>query len=123
FNFTYAFPDWSTFIAQVIFVRFYHFVHLFCSASLLSDLRIALVDAFLVAVFQNVFGLALALLLERDTRLNRFARAAFFVPVVMSALAVGYIFRAVLKPDGVLNDILVQVLSIDVTTAWLGSTT
>jgi len=123
FNFIYAFTDWSSFKAQINFVGFDNFVNLFSSGSLLTDLRITLVYAFLVAVFQNVFGLALALLLERDTRINRFARAAFFVPVVMSALAVGYIFRAVLKPEGVLNDIFGQLLGLDVTTAWLGSTT
>ena len=60
----------------------------------------------LVAVFQNVFGLALALLLERDTPLNRALRVAFFIPVIMSALAVGYIFQALLKPEGAVNGII-----------------
>ena len=36
--------------------------------------------AVLVAVFQNLFGLGLALLLERDTRLNRVARVAVLHP-------------------------------------------
>ena len=54
----------------------------------------------LVAIFQNLFGLLLALLLERDTRVNRFARVMFFIPVIMSALAAGYVFQAILKPDG-----------------------
>jgi raffinose/stachyose/melibiose transport system permease protein len=86
-------------------------------------LRITLVYAVLVAIFQNLFGLLLALLLERDTRVNRFARVAFFVPVIMSALAVGYIFQALLKPDGGLNGLLSAVLPGQVDVAWLGSTT
>jgi ABC-type sugar transport system permease subunit len=65
----------------------------------------------------------LAVLLERDTRLNRFARVAFFVPVIMSALAVGYIFRAILKPDGALNAILGFFVGQTVEIPWLGSTT
>ncbi len=81
-----------------------------------------LVYAVLVAIFQNLFGLVLALVLEADTRVNRLARVAFFVPVVMSALAVGYIFAALLKPDGALNAVLSTLTGTEVTTAWLGST-
>ena len=77
----------------------------------------------LVAIFQNVFGLGLALLLERDTPLNRALRVAFFIPVIMSALAVGYIFQALLKPDGALNGILGSLTGTTSTIAWLGSTT
>lgn len=77
----------------------------------------------LVAIFQNLFGLLLALLLERDTRINRFARVMFFIPVIMSALAAGYVFQAMLKPDGAINQILSGVFGTEVTIPWLGSTT
>ena len=123
FNLFYAFTDWSSFKSQINFVGFDNFVQLLGNGSLLADLRITLVYAILVAFFQNLFGLTLALILERDTRINRFARAAFFVPVVMSALAVGYIFQALLKPAGVLNGILSFVTGQHVSTAWLGDTT
>ena len=123
FNFIYAFTDWSSFKSQINFAGFDNFVQLLGNGSLLADLRITLVYAVLVAFFQNLFGLALALVLERDTRINRFARAAFFVPVVMSALAVGYIFQALLKPAGVLNGALSFLTGQHVGIAWLGSTT
>ncbi|WP_231371109.1 sugar ABC transporter permease [Cryocola sp. 340MFSha3.1] len=123
FNFVYAFTDWSSFHSDIGFVGTDNFAALFTNGSLLNDLRITLVYAILVAVFQNVFGLILALVLERDTPINRFARVAFFVPVVMSALAVGYIFQAMLKPEGALNQILGFVSGQHVSIAWLGSTT
>ncbi|MGO4533356.1 carbohydrate ABC transporter permease [Leifsonia sp. 2MCAF36] len=123
FNFVYAFTNWSSFHSDIGFVGTDNFASLFSNGSLLNDLRITLVYAILVAVFQNVFGLVLALVLERDTRINRFARVAFFVPVVMSALAVGYIFQALLKPGGGLNQILSFLTGQHVTVAWLGSTT
>jgi multiple sugar transport system permease protein/raffinose/stachyose/melibiose transport system permease protein len=41
----------------------------------------------------------------------------------MSALAVGYIFRAILKPDGALNAILGFFVGQTVEIPWLGSTT
>jgi raffinose/stachyose/melibiose transport system permease protein len=123
YNFIYAFTNWSSFKSEIDFVGFDNFVQLLSNGSLLADLRITLVYAILVALFQNLFGLALALLLERDTRINRFARAAFFVPVVMSALAVGYIFQALLKPQGVLNGILSFLTGQHVSIPWLGNTT
>lgn len=122
FNFVYAFTNWSSFSSQISFVGVDNFTSLFANGALVSGLRVTLVYAVLVAVFQNVFGLILALVLEADTRVNRFARVAFFVPVVMSALAVGYIFQALLKPDGALNAVLSAVTGTEVTTAWLGST-
>lgn len=123
FNFIYALTDWSSFKSQIKFIGFDNFVTLFSSGKLLGSLGVTLLYAVLVAVFQNVFGLVLALLLERDTRINRAVRVAFFVPVIMSALAVGYIFQAMLKPDGALNAILGLVLGRTVEIAWLGSTT
>jgi raffinose/stachyose/melibiose transport system permease protein len=41
----------------------------------------------------------------------------------MSALAVGYIFQAFLKPDGALNGILSTVFGTTISIPWLGSTT
>jgi raffinose/stachyose/melibiose transport system permease protein len=123
FNFVYAFTDWSSFKTRIDFAGLDNITSLLQNGSLLADLRITLVYAVLVALFQNLFGLILALVLEDDTRINRAARVAFFVPVIMSALAVGYIFQAFLKPDGALNAILGFVTGQHVDIAWLGSTT
>jgi raffinose/stachyose/melibiose transport system permease protein len=122
FNFVYAFTDWSGFKSEINPVGFDNISELADSGTLFSSLRVTLVYAVLVAIFQNVFGLALAVLLERDNVLNRTVRAVFFVPVLMSALAVGYVFQALLKPDGALNDVLGLLVGSDVTIPWLGST-
>ena len=103
FNFVYAFTDWSSFKASIEPVGLANFESLASNGTLFRALRITVVYAALVAVFQNLFGFGLAVLLERDTRLNRFARVMFLVPVLMSALAVGYIFQALLRPDGSVN--------------------
>jgi len=123
YNFVYAFTDWSSFKAEVNGVGLTNFENLLSSGTLLTSLRVTLVYAVLVAVFQNLFGLILALLLERDTKINRFSRVMFFIPVVMSALAVGYIFQALLKPAGALNQLLGVFTAGPVEIAWLGSTT
>ncbi len=123
FNFVYALTDWSSFKSEIAFVGLQNFEDLISSGTLLTSLRVTLIYAVLVAIFQNLFGLLLALLLERDTRINRFARVMFFIPVVMSALAAGYVFQAILKPDGAANAILGAVVGHPVTIPWLGDTT
>lgn len=121
-NFVYSFTDWSSFKTEVNFSGFSNFTQLFSSGNLVADLRITILYAVLVAVFQNLFGFALALLLERDTLLNRIARAAFFIPVIMSALAVGYVFQAVLEPKGAVNSLISFILGRPVEIPWLYNT-
>jgi raffinose/stachyose/melibiose transport system permease protein len=122
YNLLYAFTDWSSFKTAISPVGLRNFRNLLDSGVLLKDLRITVVYAVLVAVFQNLFGLGLALLLEADTKVNRFARTMFFIPVLMSALAVGYVFQALLKPEGVLNSFLSTVTGLDISYAWLVDT-
>jgi multiple sugar transport system permease protein/raffinose/stachyose/melibiose transport system permease protein len=123
FNFIYAFTDWSSFKSDIRPVGFDNFTALLSDGTLFRSLRVTLMYAVLVALFQNLFGFGLAVLLEKDTWLNRVARLVFLIPVLMSALAVGYIFQALLKPDGSLNDLLSALTGQQVTIAWLGSTT
>lgn len=122
-NFVYAFTDWSAFRQGFSFIGTDNFTRLFADGSLLSALRVTLIWAVLVALMQNGFGFLLALLLERDSRVNRGARIAFFIPVLLSPLAVGYVFQALLRPDGALNGVLSALTGSDVAIPWLGSTT
>ena len=123
FNFIYAFTDWSGFKSEINPVGLDNFADLASSGTLFRALRITVVYAVLVAIFQNLFGFALAVLLERDNRLNRLLRTFFLIPVLMSALAVGYVFQAFLKPDGSLNQLIGQILRHPFDYAWLGDTT
>ena len=123
YNFIYAFTDWSSFKSGIRFVGLRNVRQLLANGSLLGSLGITLAYAAGVAVVQNLAGLGLALLLERDTVLNRVVRVLFFIPVVMSALAAGYIWQAILKTEGGLNQALSWITGADVAVAWLGSTT
>lgn len=122
-NFVYAFTDWSAFKTTIEFNGLDNFTSLFSNGMLLRDLRITLIFAVCVAFFQNTFGLALAVFLEKDTIENQIARVLFFIPVLMSALAVGYVWQAMLKSNGAVNQILSAIVGHTVATPWLGSTT
>lgn len=82
-----------------------HFVGLENYAALWADdsTRAAIVNTFAFAAaavaLEFVCGLALALLLWRDSRFNRVAVALMLVPVTLTPLAVGLTFRGLLNAD------------------------
>ncbi|MEW1722171.1 sugar ABC transporter permease [Streptomyces sp. NPDC093109] len=116
-NFYYPFTNWSSYHPDIAFTGLDNFRTIADDGSLLRSIRTTLLYAALAALFQNGFGLGLALLLEEDSRFNRFFRAVFFLPVLISALAVGYVFQALLDQDGAVNSALGTEIP------WLGSTT
>lgn len=117
----FAFTDWNTYRDDVNFIGLDNFAGLFKDGSLLAAVRVTAVYGVSVVIFQNVFALALALALERSTRTNTFLRALFFVPVLISPIAAGFVFRGILSTSGPVNAALglFGVGPIE----WLGSTT
>jgi multiple sugar transport system permease protein len=58
-------------------------------------------------VLPTLFGMFLAVLLDRDLRGTRFYQTAFFLPVVLSLALIGFIWQLMYSPDqGLLNAIL-----------------
>lgn len=120
-NFIFSFTDWSSYRDEITFVGLRNFGDLLASNVLMSALRITLLYALGVTVFQNVLGLLFALALEKPTRSHRALRVLIFIPVLISPLAAGYIFKGLLSYNGVLNQILTTIAGIPVQIEWLGS--
>lgn len=122
-NFVFAFTNWTSYRDDISFVGFDNFAYLFGSGELWDALRITLTYAIAGALGQNVIGLALAVALERDTRINRVARSIYFLPLLISPLAVGFIFQGLLQQDGPVNKLLSALSGQHVQFLWLGDTT
>ena len=122
-NLVYPFTDWSAFKSDTHFVGLATIRSVFEDGAMGTAIKTTVVYAVLVALFQNAVGLGLAALLERDTRVNRFARLLFFAPMLISALAVGYVFQGLLNTSGGLNSLLSGAAGHPVSIPWLGSTT
>jgi multiple sugar transport system permease protein len=65
----------------------------------------AILSALIVAV-PNALGLGVALLLRGEGRFYAILRVVFFVPQVLSAVVVSFIWQTMLTDDGTLNTIL-----------------
>jgi ABC-type sugar transport system permease subunit len=122
-NLGLAFTNWSTYSDTISFTGLDNFRGLLDRGVLTNGLRVTVTYAVVVMIAQNVAGVVLALALERRTRANGLFRAVFFLPVLVSSLAAGYVFKAILADDGPLNGVLSAVTGTDVHVAWLGSTT
>src|SRR5919108_1578439 len=125
-NFGYAFTNWSPYneYNDVEWVGLDNFRDLSKEGIVWNDLWVTVKYALLVMVFENVVTLALALALEETTRVNGFFRSVFFIPVLISSLAAGYLWRGIFETDGVLNGFLSAIWpGGDVSYEWLGGTT
>ncbi|UNK70522.1 sugar ABC transporter permease [Microbacterium sp. H1-D42] len=71
-------------------------------SSVMVTATIAIVGSLLV----NAIALGLALLLQRKSRFNSFGRAVMFYPHVLSALIVGFLWQALLGPQGAINALM-----------------
>ncbi|MGQ9557209.1 MAG: carbohydrate ABC transporter permease [Desulfurispora sp.] len=74
-----------------------------------------------VVIFQTAFSLLFALLLVKNTRLNIFYRALFFLPTIIASVSVAFIWIFMYDPSiGFLN-LTLQKLGLEVLQhSWLG---
>lgn len=119
----FAFTNWDGLTDNFDFVGFDNFVKAFESPYALSSLINTLLLTIAVTVVQLIVGLLLALALNTQVRSRNVLRVAFFAPVVLTSVAVGYIWKYMYAPTGALNQILdlfgLESLKHD----WLGDPT
>ena len=121
-NIPFAFSQWSSYREEIPFVGVDNFTMLWRNGALGGAIRVTLIYAVIAMSVQNVVALSLALALRETTRLNSFFRSVFFLPVLISPLAAGYIWRGIVDPAGPFNSaIAVFVPGFDY--AWLGEPT
>jgi multiple sugar transport system permease protein len=113
-----GFTDRNRFAPQTNWVGLDQFDRLLHDDQFWLVLRNTFVVTAIVVIVPNVLGLALALLLNRDTLLYRLLRSVFFTPVILSGIVVSVIWQSLLRPDGVLNAVLVD-LGVDSAPGWL----
>ncbi|TCC36478.1 carbohydrate ABC transporter permease [Kribbella speibonae] len=118
-NIPFAFSAWSSYSDGIPFVGFDNFTALWEDGTLRGAMLVTLAYAVIAMLVQNTAALSLALALQHTNRINTLFRSVFFVPVLMSPLAAGYIWRAIVAPDGPLNQ-FVGLFSSGFDFAWLG---
>lgn len=118
-NVPFAFSQWSSYSDSIPFVGLDNFRLLWDNGALGGAIKVTLGYAVIAMVVQNTVALPLALALRDTTRVNSFFRSVFFLPVLVSPLAAGYIWRGIVDPSGPLNSAIGFVIP-GFAYAWLG---
>lgn len=104
----YAFTDWNGTDAPA-WIGLDNFKEIFQSTEALGSVINTILLSFVAVVLSNVFGMALAMGLHRTIRSRNWLRGIFFAPVVLSPLAVSYIWQFIFDAQGPLNKLLEAV--------------
>ena len=72
----------------------------------MGSLKVTFFYAIFGTVITNLIALVLSTLLNRKSSLTYFYRSAFFFPQLISLVAVGFIFKALLSYIGIVNTLL-----------------
>lgn len=115
----YAFTDWDGLTADASWVGLDNFKAIFDDPATADALTHTLLLAGAFLVLTNTIGLALALGLNRTLKSRHLLRAVFFLPAVVSPIAVAYVWRYIFEVDGALNWLLTTVGREEWTRAWL----
>ena len=106
-TFRLAFTD-STLLRPGKFVGFENFIKLFHDEYFLTALLNSTIYVICVVPFMVILPLILAYLVKGNSRIMGFFRAAFYMPVVMSAVVVGMIWTNLLDSAGLVNSVLIS---------------
>lgn len=118
----YSFTDYNI-ISKPHFVGLANYMEMFTRDKVFRKaLRVTISYAVISVPLKLLFSLAVALLLEKKTRLTSFYRAVYYLPsIIGSSVAVAVLWKRIFAVDGVLNRVLTAV-GIECSFPWLGNT-
>ena len=103
----YSLTDWNGYASKFNSVGLENYTYALTSdLTVRRSLLVTLFITLLATVILTVIGLGLAVFLNEDTRLARTLQSLFFLPIVLSLIVVGFLWRAMLSYDGVINSML-----------------
>ena len=105
----FSFFDWNGISRTMNFTGLRNFVRAVTDQTFLNALRITFFFTIPGAVLGNAMGIVLAVLLNRPGVTSKAYRAVFFFPLLISAVAIGFIWKAMLSYNGIFNDAFAAV--------------
>lgn len=117
-SFVLAFTEWDL-LSPPRWVGFDNIQALFSDDLVWQSLKVTTLYAFTSVPLQIAFGLGLAMLLNLPIRGLRFYRTAFYLPSVLSGVAVALLWRWLFSPEFGLINLMLSYFSIR-GPSWLG---
>lgn len=105
--FILSFTSWNGFSASPIhFIGLRNFTELWHDDKFIHAVKVTLRIVAVVTIGANGLGLGLAMLLNKKGKLTNLMRSVFFMPFVLSTVAVSFIWSAIISYTGVINNLL-----------------
>jgi multiple sugar transport system permease protein/raffinose/stachyose/melibiose transport system permease protein len=120
-NTIFAFLNWTGYSNTISWAGLSNFKLVNELGILKHAIVVTLIYAITTMTVQNAVSLPLATALQETNRVNTVFRSLFFIPVLISPLAAGYIWAAVLSPQGPFNAFLSVIVPGGFHYSWLGN--
>lgn len=118
----FAFTNWTG-IGSFEITGFDNFAKIFADPQLLGAVWNTLFLAFGSVIITNVLGLLFALAINRTLKTRYILRTLLFMPVVLSPLAVAYVWKFIFQFNGPLNGFLGAIGLESLQKTWLADPT
>ena len=116
-----SFTDWNGISSGYHLVGLRNYIEMFQDERLRNAIGITLKITITVSVSVNVLGLFIACLLNRAKKLTNVLRSIFFLPYVISTVAISFIWLSILSYTGVLNNMLEMIGMGNVVADYIGN--
>ena len=123
----YSFTDWNGIDKTAKWIWFDNYLEMFKNKDIFNTIPVTIYYAVLNSVTLIFVAFFVALMLNRKSRITNVLRISFFLPMLVSGIIVGFLFKEIYSPVisednmGTLNRIL-TMLHLDFLTAnWLGN--
>ena len=101
-----SFTDWNGFTTPPHLIGFHNYVRLVQDPAVRHAAFVTLLITVVGTVACNVLGMGVALLLNRNTRINAVLRVLVFYPYVVGAVILGFLWSSILGTNGAVNAVL-----------------
>lgn len=117
----FSFTDWDGLTADWDLVGFDNFARIFGDAISVRAIGNTFLYAVITTVFENLFGLLIALALHSRIRSRNVLRVLFFMPVVLLSVVIAYLWQYLFQVnDGAVTSLLQAVTFSELNPNWLG---
>lgn len=120
--FALSFTDWNGISESYHFIGFKNYISMFTDSRLHNAIKITLRITVTVSLAVNVLGLFIACLLNQAKKIINVLRSIFFLPYVISTVAISFIWLSILSYTGVLNSILEIIGFGEIAADYIGNT-
>jgi raffinose/stachyose/melibiose transport system permease protein len=105
-SFYYSFTDWSGYSKEINFIGLDNYFKLFQDPEVKHSIFVSLMFVVASVLLINFFAVFFAVLLKKTGGLTGIYRSIIFIPIVISPVAVSYIWRSMYSYEGLFNTVL-----------------